>query len=166
MKKNSLNILLILSCLVWGHAAFARNDGVGVGMIIGDPTGLSLKSWLDRTHAIDAGLGWNTHHEDEFHLHVDYLIHDFSAFRVRSGRMPFYYGIGGVVAQDDYDHYHNHAYHHHDDTHLGVRIPLGISYSFASNPLELFAELAPRLDLTPGTDFMVDAAMGVRFYFK
>jgi hypothetical protein len=30
----------------------------------------------------------------------------------------------------------------------------------------MFAEITPLMDLTPSTDFGINAAVGVRFYFK
>ena len=168
MIVRALKVFFILFIMLWGSAVLAKGENLGLGFIVGDPTGLSLKVWQDRTHAVDVGLGWNTQHDESFHLHADYLIHDFSIFKLKpgAGRMPFYYGIGGVIAKEDYYDYYNRAFYYHNDTRVGVRIPVGISYLFAGNPLEFFAELAPRLDLTPSSDFTVDAALGMRFYFK
>jgi hypothetical protein len=47
-----------------------------------------------------------------------------------------------------------------------VRIPLGLSWVAAKAPLDVFLELAPVLDLAPGTDLDLDAAIGVRFWLR
>jgi len=77
-----------------------------------------------------------------------------------SGKVPVYYGLGARVKfKDDNGH-------HDDKAAFGIRVPLGIGYLFAEAPFDLFAEIAPILDLTPDTDLEINAAVGVRFYFK
>jgi len=56
LKKTALFSALCAACS--GSEAFAR-EGVGVGLIVGEPTGVSLKYWLDRSTAIDAALAVN-----------------------------------------------------------------------------------------------------------
>jgi hypothetical protein len=136
--------------------------GLGLGVIAGEPTGVSLKVWLDGHHAIDAAAGWSFADNARLHLHADYLWHDFGVLRAAgaSGRLPVYFGVGGrLMLRND------EGGQHHDDL-LGVRIPLGISWIPATAPLDLFAEIAPVLDLVPETDLHVNAAVGVRFWFR
>ena len=153
--KGMLKALLALSTMLWTGVVFAKGENLGVGLIVGAPTGLSLKAWQDGIHAVDVGLGWTAEHNENFHLHADYLFHDFSVFKPSTGRMPLYYGVGGAISRKS-----------GDDTHVGIRVPFGISYFFANSPLEIFGELAPRADLSPSSHLTIDAALGVRFYFK
>ena len=153
--KRMLKALWVLSMMLWAAVSFAKDENLGVGLIIGAPTGLSLKVWRDSIHAVDIGLGWTAEHNENFHLHADYLVHDFSVFKPGTGRMPLYYGVGGSISKKS-----------GNDAHIGIRVPFGISYFFARSPLELFGELAPRADLSPSSHFTVDAALGVRFYFE
>jgi len=46
-----------------------------------------------------------------------------------------------------------------------VRIPIGVSYYFANDPLELFFEIVPILDLAPATEFSGNGGFGIRYYF-
>jgi hypothetical protein len=138
---------------------FARSD-FGLGIIVGSPTGLSIKKWLGN-NAVDAAAGWSS---DAFHLHVDYLFHNSSLTR---SNVPIHFGIGGRLKFQDED---KDKRHHDDDddeggNRLGLRIPLGINYLFARHPFDIFAEVAPVLDLVPETDLSLDAGVGVRFYF-
>lgn len=155
MTKRIPKILCALLMILWGAVAFAKDEKLGVGLIVGEPTGLSLKVWQDNVHAIDLGLGWTAEHNEDFHLHADYLFHDFLVFKPTTGRMPLYYGLGGSISRKS-----------GDDTHLGIRVPFGISYLFADSPLEVFGELAPRADFNTNSHLMLDAAFGIRFYFK
>jgi Protein of unknown function (DUF3996) len=155
MMKRTLTVLWMLTTMLWGAVAFAEGENLGVGLIVGEPIGLSLKAWQDSIHAVDVGLGWTAEHDESFHLHADYLFHDFSVFKPSIGRMPLYYGVGGAISRKT-----------GDDAHVGIRVPFGISYFFANNPLEIFGELAPRADLSPNSHLTVDSALGIRFYFK
>jgi hypothetical protein len=135
--------------------AYAR-DGVGIGIIAGEPSGVSMKYWLDDTTAIDAALAISLSDHNPFQFHADYLIHSSSsAIRTAEvkGKMPWYYGVGGRIST------------HHDETQLGIRIPLGITYLFSDVPMDLFAEIAPVLDVTPDLNLDLSGAIGLRYYF-
>ena len=134
--------------------SLAQQSGFGVGVIIGEPTGVCGKYWLDDLTAIDAGVAWAFKDEGAVHVHVDYLFHKFEVFTVDKGKLPLYYGIGGRVKFDE------------DDSLFGVRIPVGMNYLFANDPLDLFLEIVPILNLAPETDLSFNGAIGIRFFFK
>ncbi|MDD2271498.1 MAG: DUF3996 domain-containing protein [Desulfuromonadaceae bacterium] len=140
-------------------------DGIGVGVILGEPTGISIKKWISKDQAIDAAAAWSFSDNDSFQLHADYLIHNFGVLNTGSlgGKLPLYYGIGGRIKFENSD---NRSGHDHNDTLLGVRVPFGISYLFAKAPVDLFAEIVPVLDIAPDTDFHINGAIGARFYFR
>lgn len=159
MKRYNILLFLLLS-FIFAAPAYSRND-FGVGMIVGSPTGLSLKKWFGN-NAIDAAAGWSS---DAFNIHVDYLFHNSSL--TNKSNVPIHFGVGGRLRFEDKDD--NHGHHDDDndgDTRLGLRIPLGINYLFAKHPFDIFAEIAPVLDIVPETDFSLDAGVGVRFYFR
>jgi hypothetical protein len=153
MKRNLTFTVLLFVFLFGSLAKVNSQGGFGVGIIIGEPTGLSLKSWLSGRSALDAGIAWSFVGPDAVHVHVDYLWHNFSLIHVSHGKLPLYLGLGGRVR----------AYH--DDVYLGARVPLGIEYIFAENRLDAFLEVVPILNLIPGTDFDINAAIGIRYFF-
>lgn len=124
----------------------------GLGIILGEPTGISAKYWVQGNHALDAGLAWSFGPNSRFHLHTDYLIHRFDLIQVDSGRLPFYYGIGGRIDLGQ-------------SGKIGVRIPVGLSYYLPNDPFEFFFEIVPILDIAPKTDFSGNGGIGVRYYF-
>jgi hypothetical protein len=139
-------------------------DGFGVGVMVGEPTGLSLKKWIGEDRAIDAGIGWSFSDYDAFHFHVDYLFHRFGLLldEGRGDRLPVYVGIGGRIKLKDHE---DGKGRDHDDDSFGIRIPLGISYLFADVPVDIFAEIVPTFDVAPDTDLDLGAAVGARYYF-
>jgi hypothetical protein len=127
----------------------------GIGAMVGEPTGLSMKYWLSEKNAVDLGAAWSFEDHGSFQLQSDFLTHKFDIFPVDYGELPLYFGIGGRVKFPD-----------HGETRAGVRVPVGVSYFFPDVPIELFAEVAPIMDVTPSTHFCVNGGIGVRYYFK
>src|SRR5689334_17392474 len=62
----------------FGGGGFASNGTFGLGIELGEPSGLNGKYFYQPDKAIDFGLGWVYHHYyggDGFHLYVDHLWH-------------------------------------------------------------------------------------------
>jgi hypothetical protein len=163
--SKSIIIVILAACLLCS-AAFAQKTGFGLGIIIGEPTGITGKCWLSGKSAIDGAVAWSFDGEN-LHLHADYLIHKFDLIKVAKGSLPLYFGVGVRVRFDEDDHHfddHDHDNHHHHDR-IGVRIPVGLDYLFAHDPVDIFFEIVPILDLTPDTEFGFNAAIGFRYFF-
>lgn len=148
--------LAILATLVIANSASARKNGFGLGIIIGEPTGISMKYWNTNGTAIDGAIAWSLEGNDKIHLHADFLFHDYSVAKVDKGQLPFYYGIGVRILSRE---------GRNVDDKIGVRVPVGVSYLFANSPLELFGEVVPILDLSPDTELDFNGGIGIRFYF-
>ncbi len=149
MRNTSLVAGLILVVLTTG--AMAGN--VGLGFMVGEPTGVSLKVWSGSRTAIDAAAGWSLGEGDWIYVHGDYLWHRYE-FDVDEGSLPFYFGIGARV-----------LVHEGHDSRVGIRVPLGLDYLFANHQWDIFIEVAPVIDLAPDTDFDVSGGLGARYYF-
>jgi len=147
----SFYLILSLALLPW--TAIGKNQQTfGLGVILGEPTGLSAKLWTSRTSALDGAVAWSFGRESAFHLHGDFLVHHFNWIKVSEGKLPVYYGIGGRLKLEV-------------ERLLGVRFPLGLNYQFAKAPLDIFIEIVPILELIPATDFNMNGAIGIRFFF-
>ena len=147
MKKVWILVLLCAAASI-----SAQNRKFGLGVILGEPTGLSGKCWLSGTTAIDAAAAWSFGKNDALQLQADFVMHKFDLFEVDRGRLPFYFGIGGHIVLGD-------------KTGLGVRIPVGLDYIFDNTRVDVFLELVPGLSLAPSTDFDLDGGIGVRYWF-
>lgn len=128
---------------------------LGAGIIIGEPTGGSVKYWLNRNMAVDGAAGWSTHDHSSLYFQGDLLWHQFGLFPINEGRLPLYIGVGGLVRfRDD-----------HRDDQAGVRVPVGVSYMFENTPVDVFAEVAPTLDVAPEARGEITGGVGIRFWF-
>jgi hypothetical protein len=154
MNRIHVVLTLLAIFIIASNISYSEGKGFGLGIIIGEPTGISMKGWLSSTTAVDAGLAWSFAGETALHLHADYLLHSFDVFET-SETIPLYYGIGARIKLGD-----------HDNNLFGVRMVVGISYIFKNAPVDLFMEVAPILDLTPETKLRANAGLGARFYFR
>jgi len=157
--KKLLFILTIVLSISTVNLSKAQDKGFGLGIIIGEPTGIAFKGWLDNKSAIDGGVAWSFVNNGSFHVHADYLRHvDIES--TTSGNFMFYYGIGGRLKAK------NNNNNTSDDARFGARIPLGLTYVFSGEPIDIFLEAVPVLDFSPKTDASFNGAIGARFYFR
>ena len=150
----------------------------GVGIILGDPTGVSGKAWLTSTNAIDIGLGgygygyrggcfrdaagrpvcdrgWG---QRTLSVHADYLWQS----KIVAGavaQLDWHLGAGArALFLNDPCAF--------DCWEAGVRAPVGLDVTFTRPSfLEVFFELAPALYLIPSAFFGFDGGLGARAYF-
>lgn len=132
------------------NAQDTNGGKTGLGVMIGEPTGITLKSWFNQTNSIDAGLAWSLSGNDAIYIHADYQWHKW--LDVEQGSLAFFYGLGGRAIFAN-------------DTFFGARIPLGLTYLAPEAPLEFYLEVAPVINLIPDTDGDADGGIGVRYYF-
>ncbi|HEX6981373.1 MAG TPA: hypothetical protein VF181_01300 [Balneolaceae bacterium] len=135
--------------------AQVKNDeggNLGVGVMLGEPTGVSIKLWRNERSAFGIGAAWSLAGRTEaLHLHADYLLHSWFS-DTGEENLAFYYGIGGRVIFAD-------------DPTAGIRIPVGLTYVFQKIPFDVFIEAAPILDVTPDIEFAGNGGVGIRYYF-
>ena len=149
--KRVLLAMVLLAGVVFNTAA--ARPGFGLGLMLGEPSGLSAKAWLSPTMAIDAGVAFTFWQGLTPAVHADLLFHNFRLVHVMSGSLPFYIGVGARARIKA------------NDLRLGVRVPLGMEYLMARSPFGLFAEIAPIVDFTPKIRFDGSIAVGFRYYF-
>lgn len=163
--KHPYYLVITLFLFLGVQRSVAQDHGFGLGVILGEPTGISAKLWTSQVNAFDFGLGWsiggdrigkykgNYNGGSRVHFHMDYLWHSFDAIH-STERFPLYYGIGGRINTGA-------GY----DESVAVRGVFGIAWLPHNTPMDVFLELVPSLQLTSSTGFGIDAGIGARFYF-
>jgi hypothetical protein len=164
MRKLACAIVA-LGCL-WGGAARADRGPFGLGLVVGSPTGLSMKLYLSDRTAVDAALGGALIGDQGIHVHGDYLYHPFVLHQDESFALPAYIGIGVRLLS------HDHGGGDSDDgLHVGLRAPVGVLFDFSAVPLDVFVEVALVVDILTGHSqdafggIDLNAGIGVRYYF-
>lgn len=161
MNRMAAGVALVFA-LMGCNTALAGTGPFSLGVIIGAPTGLSAELDLGNRRSLDGALAWSSGKHERMYFHLDHLWHHGSALPDLD--LPWYWGIGGrLLTRDD-----NRERHENDDdydTHLGVRLPVGVRYRVADTPVTFFAEIAPVVDLVPDSGLQVTGGLGVRFRF-
>ena len=154
---RTISLLTAALLFMLTDTVIAEEGDIGLGIILGEPTGFSGKLWTGEDSAVCGAVAWSIADDTRLlHVHADWVRHNrtvlMRAFDVRQGELPLYYGLGGRVRFDD-------------DTRVGVRFVVGVDYIFEQAPLDIFYEIAPVMDLLPKTTLNGNVAIGVRFWF-
>ena len=154
MKFTALFILAVVLLAVLAPAsAPAQDRGFGLGVIFGQPTGLSGKWWLSPAdNAVDFAAAWSFGDGGYFTGHATYLWHFPRAINSTERFVP-YAGVGARLGAKK------------SDAVVGVRIAGGIDWWMRGVPIDIFAELAPVLNLIPSTSFSMTGGIGARYFF-
>jgi hypothetical protein len=137
-------------------------NGVGVGLSLGSPTGISVVQRGAGPVTIAGAAAWSVPRA-EIRLHADTLfevltIEDPNAPDMR---FPVYAGIGARLELSEGTQTVSDP-----PVRLGLRVPLGISILPNDLPFDGFIEVVPVIGLLPSTFFDLDAAFGFRLFFR
>lgn len=138
----------------------AQAEDFGLGIILGDPSGLSAKMKLDHGHSVDAALAYSSGRHSGLQLHADYLWDRARSWGTTQGPLDMYYGLGARLISYE-DHYHDHD----SGVSFGPRGSLGLSFNINNPNVEVFGELAMVLEVVPSIGADIDAGIGARIRF-
>ncbi|MBN1798411.1 MAG: DUF3996 domain-containing protein [Spirochaetales bacterium] len=141
-------LVLLLLCLFAGCPLYAD---MAIGIIVGEPTGISFK--YDNFPVL--GVAWSF--ENYFHVHADFWLLN----PVLSDPVTWFLGVG-AKAKFYFDETRQRE--ENSEFALGVRVPVGVQYFFETR-YELFLEVAPGIELFPATEFDIDFGIGFRYHF-
>jgi len=150
---------LLLGGLAFAGALDHDPMGLGLGVLAGVPTGISV-AWRPREGVVwmDAAVAWSFENRS-LALHGDALftVMDKPREDMEDLHLPVWLGIGprirlGAAADAP------------NGGQLAVRVPLGIGVWHEEFPLEGWFELAPAVVLVPEPRVVGDIAVGVRIY--
>lgn len=164
MRRERFVHCALLVIVMMAFTADARTQGkFGVGVIIGEPTGVAWKYRISGENALDGAIGLSP--GDRVRFHVDYLWQKHS---FQEEHLLLHYGVGAVVGAGGSQYL---AFGRGDtyvlvqrDLGFAVRGVVGLTYEIPRSPFDTFLEIAPLLILTPVSGMGIDAAIGVRVY--
>jgi hypothetical protein len=158
-------VLVILTTPVLkAYAPMGR--GFGLGVMIGEPTGLTAKIWTGGDVAWALSIG--NSYLGSLRIGADYLWH-FNAFN--SNVINMYAGPGIAVGIGEssgwwYSSREKTWYKQPNDIGVGIRGLFGINIVPRNTPIEFFGEVGLMVGVLPATHSNIEAALGVRFYFR
>ena len=159
MRK--LAAMTVIVFVLFSGTAFADSNvggkgRFGLGLAIGDPTGLTAKYMLNRKTGISTTVEWKTSGETEINASFDVLFHTYGVVEIRGAVSPVYVGAGLRLRHQDREG---------RDDEFAIRVPIGIECLFTKLPVGAFAELVPTLDVKPDTEIGIQLSVGIRYYF-
>ena len=163
MKTTAtLSAFLLMSTTAHGAPPNKRVEpppGIGVGIVLGVPTGVSLGYRIASKRHFSSALAWSAP-DKSFHLHVDYLFEVTQVVDPNAPmyQFPLYAGLGMRIQADQGRDGDNESI-------MGIRAPVGLTFLPQVIPFEVFAEIVPVMLLYPSTDITFDGAFGARYYF-
>jgi hypothetical protein len=125
-----------------------QGSGLGLGLQIGEPTGVSIKGWLSHKGALQLGVGWPSLSQDNgLAVSAEYLWHSYALCSRQW--FPLFYGLGGIFGNDL----------------IGARGIFGLAWWPRGSSLDIYLQLAPALYFKPSSKFDLDFGFGVRYFF-
>lgn len=148
-----MKLISLLFILLFFFSAFAADEKLGVGAMVGNPTGLNGKYWLKDNQAVDGGFAFALGKSSDLSLHSDYLFHNEGALYFNDDYpLDLYYGVGGRLEFAD-------------TIDIGIRVPVGLAHRFSNYPTDIFTEIAPIINFIGRSGIDLHLAVGGRFYF-
>jgi hypothetical protein len=138
-----------------------HRNNIGVGLVLGEPTGLTLDIRPNHWSSFEIDLGLGTfEEEDSGYAHLTYQVRFVDLTHRPRLSVPLYLGVGIFFSDHARDF---------EDGHVGVRFPFGIAFEFRP-PIQIFAEIALQVFLVDighdhSHDLDIDGALGFRLYF-
>lgn len=156
MKNFFLTFMAFVICVVFSSSSQSAGGSGGIGIILGDPTGLTYQHKMANDRFMDFYLAYTW--DDEWFVAGDYK---FALRNVFPSNIPVTPYIGGGL----FLHVEEEDKKHKDDIAIGLRIPAGIEWKVPQAPFTVFAELVPGMKFVPSTDAEFQGGIGGRYNF-
>ena len=163
MKVLSFSIALgVISAPIHASPSNSRVEpplGIGVGVVLGVPTGISLGYRAASKRSFSSAIAWSAP-KNSLHVHIDYLFEVTQIVDPNAPmyQFPLYAGIGTRIQI-------NQNATRYNSSLFGIRAPIGLVFLPQVIPFEVFAEIVPVMSLYPETQVTFDGAIGARYYF-
>lgn len=158
MKKR-LALLALLSSLV--IVPVNAEQTMGIGGVVGAPTGFSLNLFTTNDQSIHTVVGWSLLDDDTEEEMVLFSHYTWRRQASEDKGAGWFYGLGGRLEWLDENDVTNNP--DGDEFQLGPSATLGFLYGF--DPLELFIKGNGTLNVVEETEFEADAMVGAHLNF-
>jgi hypothetical protein len=152
----------LFSLLAPTRLAEAQEAGrFGLGIVLGEPSGVIGKYNYDDTFALDFAVGLGLFGGNHVNARVDALW-QFDIKQWSAGSLDWYVGVGAQFGFffDDYG-----PGRRDNGSWVGARVPFGLRFFFTVAPFDVFAEIAPGLWFVQDARFDFEGCIGGRFWF-
>ena len=128
------------------------SSGISIGIVIGDPTGLSLKFWgIGQNSALQVNIGGGG-----FVAPADLAVSGslfFHALLTRETPINGYLGVGAFAGIN--------RGRRSDKAVFGILVPLGLEFILSDVPLDIFMEVSPFIGFPTKGEPLADLTLGI-----
>lgn len=147
-------LTLGLSLGLFSFSALAKGPGpLGVGVVLGQPSGITARYRLKSNRSVDANIAWSMNSPGYVAISSDYLFEVKNFAHIDQATFDLHYGLGAAIVTAS------------GFTGIGARAPVGVSYFFKDPAVQIYLEISGLLTLVPDSDFWIHGALGARYYF-
>jgi hypothetical protein len=138
----------------------AEKGTLGLGLIFGEPTGVTAKLYLADDRAVQAAIG-GSFYADAWQVHGEYVLHPWILQDRDTFVLPVYLGPGLRFM------YYNEGRDGDAHVAIGLRGVIGLLFDFKQVPLDVFVEVGGVLeyDFDSGWGPGLNVGAGIRYYF-
>lgn len=144
-------LILLFAGFAARPAAAQPAGDVGLGLQLGDPSGVTLQFYNPGATSWDFLAAWDV--DDFFFLNIHALYYRGLG---SDPRVHLFYGPGGFIGFRDRGR---------DDDEVVVGISGTVGIGFMIDRFQIYGAVTPRLSVVPDTDGDVGAGIGVRYFF-
>lgn len=144
------SFIIVLCSVLFSSVAFPQSK-VGLGIVVGVPSGISGTIRLGPSASANVQLAWDVDNTFFTQVHYDMIIVELQQSREQG--VDFYGGPGAFVRVS-----------RRKSDSFGFSGNFGIRW-LLSNRLELFTEIAPKVGLVTRTEIDVTGGLGFRYMF-
>jgi hypothetical protein len=138
----------------------AEKGTLGLGLIFGEPTGITAKLYLADDRAVQAAIG-GSFYADAWQAHGEYVLHPWILQDRDTFVLPVYLGPGLRFM------YYNEGRDGDAHVAIGLRAVIGLLFDFKNVPLDVFVEVGGVIeyDFDDGFGPGLNVGAGIRYYF-
>jgi len=134
----------VAAAVVAGLVAPAHAGDLGLGVQLGHPTSVSIKTHVGHSLAVQGGIGTGVFRGVGLHVHGDLLWIPTLLSDGPKRRVPLY--VGGGLRLWDHNYDPVSRYDNGRDLHVGLRIPVGVAIEMKDHPVDIFFEAGVVVD--------------------
>lgn len=163
-KFEGKTLIIFAVILFFFEIGYTQN--LGIGIILGSPTGFTAKAIFTHNSAFAMNIGWSLTEPHKLHITGDYQflfptsikwVDEMSGEKREIKDLTPYLGIGGRFKFKE-------TKDEETELNIGIRMGGGIEYQISR--FGIFLELYPVVNIYPSTDFDLEGGIGFRFYFR
>jgi len=159
-----ITIMLFSSFFIFMEESFcetpAENE-YGIGLMVGEPTAVTGKYFINKNSALDAGLGLSILNNGIW-LHSDYIYQLWDVFDTTQD-LPVYFGAGAVLHNREIK---NDNKDKESKLDFGPRVLVGVEFHPEKYRFSFFGEVALNFFILHEIEIAPGLALGVRYYFQ